>query len=488
MAYLLKDLKEKYSNDPIIQSQLKNEFGNYFELEKEFNLFWKNHIKEVINESSMGNGHIAGAGAVDYNESKVLWFYIRTQKPKNVLEIGHASGCSTVVLASAIELNNNKGKVYTCDLKGNAQEKPEKNFISSFGTYMDKGIVEATSYVDAVEYTNKLDIPIDFIFVDASHEKDFCYPMAKLLQNKYPNVLVTYHEWAMSPIATKEELSYVSIPENLNQQQMAEREAFIDNYSLLEYEHYGFYGSCGLGVVKKRNEKLNIKVYYRLSNLEAGISKKKIPNATKQHCLENCIKEFGKKNITILGDRLNKKTKDFVNSLDLRLIEVDNGNGSGTFRDALDLAIKENKDSDLVYLLEDDFLHKSNSKDYLIEGLINYNAYITLYDHPDKYLNREEGGNPFIEDKGEVTRLIKTNSLHWKITNSTVMSFASTVSRLKSDYNLLMKHSSNNITDSFRFFTELSQTKGIPVLSSIPGFSTHCEAAWLSPLTNWNKI
>ena len=39
---------------------------------------------------------------------------------------------------------------------------------------------------------------------------------------------------------------------------------------LLNYEHYGFYGSCGLGIVKKRKEKLNLKVYYRLSNLEAG--------------------------------------------------------------------------------------------------------------------------------------------------------------------------------------------------------------------------
>ena len=41
-----------------------------------------------------------------------------------------------------------------------------------------------------------------------------------------------------------------------------------------------------LGVVKKRKTPGAIKVYYRLSNFEAGISKKKIPNATKQHCLK----------------------------------------------------------------------------------------------------------------------------------------------------------------------------------------------------------
>ena len=111
-----------------------------------------------------------------------------------------------------------------------------------------------------------------------------------------------------------------------------------------------------------------------------------------------------------------------------------------------------------------------------------------MYDHPDKYINKEDGGNYFIEDKGEVTRLIKTNSVHWKITNSTVMSFATKVSRLKEDYDLIIKYSTNNITDSFGFFTELSQTKETPVLSSVPGYSTHCESLWLSPLTDWVKI
>ena len=68
------------------------------------------------------------------------------------------------------------------------------------------------------------------------------------------------------------------------------------------------------------------------------------------------------------------------------------------------------------------------------------------------------------------------------------MSFAARVRRLKDDIELLETHSSGRITDSFKFFVELSKNKGIPVLSSVPGYSTHCESAWLSPLTNWNKI
>lgn len=231
-----------------------------------------------------------------------------------------------------------------------------------------------------------------------------------------------------------------------------------------------------------------VKVYYRLSNLSAGGNKIKLSHATKQHCLENCIKEFGLENITVIGDKLNQETLDYVNSLNIRLIQVSNGTGSGTFRDALDLALKENSDKDFIYLLEDDFLHKPNSKNLLVEGLSKYDSYITLYDHPDKYLDPKYGGNPYIEQEGENTKLVKTESVHWKITNSTVMSFAARVSRLKEDYDLLLKYSSNHITDSFRFFLELANTKGVIVLSSIPGHSTHCETTWLSPLTDWSKI
>tara|TARA_Y100000385_G_scaffold79794_1_gene81318 strand:+ start:1070 stop:1768 length:699 start_codon:yes stop_codon:yes gene_type:complete len=231
-----------------------------------------------------------------------------------------------------------------------------------------------------------------------------------------------------------------------------------------------------------------IKVYYRLSNQNAGRSKIKLPHATKQHCLENCIKEFGLDNITVIGDKLNQETLDYLNSLGIRLVQVNNGTGSDTFRDALNLALKENSDQDFIYLLEDDFLHKPNSKNLLIEGLSTYNSYVTLYDHPDKYLSKEQGGNPFVEQGGEVTRVVMSANSHWKITNSTVMSFVASVSRLKQDKDLLYKYSSNSITDSFKFFQELSQTKGVACISPLPGVSTHVETAWLTPLTNWSKI
>ena len=119
----------------------------------------------------------------------------------------------------------------------------------------------------------------------------------------------------------------------------------------------------------KVNNSKEIKVYYRISNLEASISKNKIPNATKKNCLNNCIKEFGIENITLIADKVNNETYEYLKSLKLKIIKVYNGSGAGTFRDALNLAIKENEDNDYVYLLEDDFLHLPGSSKLLKEGI-----------------------------------------------------------------------------------------------------------------------
>lgn len=64
---------------------------------------------------------------------------------------------------------------------------------------------------------------------------------------------------------------------------------------------------------EKTNGNKKIKVYYRLSNLEATVKKIKIPNANKKNCLENCISEFGSENITVIGDSLNDETLQYLN-------------------------------------------------------------------------------------------------------------------------------------------------------------------------------
>jgi hypothetical protein len=114
-------------------------------------------------------------------------------------------------------------------------------------------------------------------------------------------------------------------------------------------------------------------------------------------------------------------------------------------------------------------------------------SFISLYDHPDKYLDPSEGGNPYCVGGAEDTRVYLTDSCHWKLTNSTTMTFASKVSTLKRTEPILRKWTSGPHPDDFKMFLELRENNEL-LVTSIPGYSTHGETAWLSPLTNWSKI
>jgi hypothetical protein len=164
------------------------------------------------------------------------------------------------------------------------------------------------------------------------------------------------------------------------------------------------------------------------------------------------------------------------------MIQTNLGN-AGSLKAAFDLAMTYD-DNDIVYFVEDDFLHLPNPKEYLVEALDKVD-YVSLYDHSDKYA---KGPNPFVDDFGENTKVFLTKSSHWKFTNSTVQTFATRVKTLKEDKDILYKYNfQNQIPDSFRTFTELLK-KGRTLATPIPGRATHCHPPWLSPLINWTSL
>jgi hypothetical protein len=144
-------------------------------------------------------------------------------------------------------------------------------------------------------------------------------------------------------------------------------------------------------------------------------------------------------------------------------------------------------DDEIVYFVENDYLHKQDSPNILQEGFILGASFVALYDHPDKYLSPQNGGNPYCEGGAEDTRVYLTNSCHWKITNSTTMTFASKVSTLKRIEHILRKHTASTHPNDYQMFLELRNLNEL-LITSIPGYSTHGETAWLSPLTNWASI
>jgi hypothetical protein len=231
-----------------------------------------------------------------------------------------------------------------------------------------------------------------------------------------------------------------------------------------------------------------MKIIYRIS--DAGYNKVKPDYIDNQKCLQNFCNVFYDHiyDIHIIADNCSESTMDMINRyIDPANIEkVSVGHGAGTFNLALDQALKWD-DDEIVYFVENDYLHKPNSPTILKEGFDLGASFVALYDHPDKYMDPRAGGNPYCEGGAEDTRIYLSKSTHWKVTNSTTMTLASKVSILKQTEDILRKHTSGTHPNDFPMFMELRENNHL-LITPIPGYATHGETAWLSPLTDWSQI
>ena len=229
-----------------------------------------------------------------------------------------------------------------------------------------------------------------------------------------------------------------------------------------------------------------MRIIYRIS--DSGYNKIKPDCINNEGCLANAIDKFPNAYWDIIADNVSNETNDMIQKYVPRssIFYVNVGHGAGTFNIALDGALKLD-DDEIVYFLENDYLHRPGSDVILKEGFELGASFVSLYDHPDKYIDPSKGGNPYCQGGAEDTRVYKTNSVHWKVTNSTTMTFASKVKTLKENEEIIRKHTSGAHPDDFYMFTELRNNNKL-LITPIPGYATHGETAWLSPLTDWSKI
>ena len=227
-----------------------------------------------------------------------------------------------------------------------------------------------------------------------------------------------------------------------------------------------------------------MKIIYRIS--DAGYSKVKPDYINNENCLKNATEVFKDANWSVIADNVSESTKNMIRKYieedsDVEYVSV--GHGAGTFNLALDEALTLD-DDEIVYFIENDYIHKPNSQKILEEGFELGAPFVSLYDNPDKYLDPSKGGNPYCQGGAEDTRVYLTDNCHWKITNSTTMTFAAKVSTLKKYEDTLRNFTSKTHPNDFQMFLHLREQSGL-LVTPIPGYSTHGETAWLSPLTNW---
>ena len=230
-----------------------------------------------------------------------------------------------------------------------------------------------------------------------------------------------------------------------------------------------------------------MKIIYRIS--DSGYNKIKPKYINNRNCLWNAVNTFQKVDFEdwiVIADNVSEETDVIIQGYvpKERIEYVSVGHGAGTFNLALDKALTFD-DNEIVYFIENDYLHLPNSKKVIEEGLNEIGAdFVSLYDHPDKYI---DGANPYVQGGGEMTRVMLSTSSHWKVTNSTTMTFASKVKTLRKTENILREYTQGSYPRDFDMFVHLYNSAHY-LVTPIPGYSTHGETAWLTPLINWKKI
>ena len=226
-----------------------------------------------------------------------------------------------------------------------------------------------------------------------------------------------------------------------------------------------------------------MKIIYRIS--DTGYNKIKPDYITNENCLKNFCNVFFDNihDIKIIADNVSEDTftmiKKYIDPHNITQVSV--GHGAGTFNLALDEALK-GEDEDIMYFVENDYIHLPNSPKIIEEGIKLGAPYITLYLHPDKFIPPQQGGNPEVDETGGyLTRIYRGETELFGMFNSTTMTFASTVKNLKQDEEILRKWTSGTHPDDFKMFLDL-RSKGKVLLCPLNTYSTHGESNWLAPL------
>lgn len=230
-------------------------------------------------------------------------------------------------------------------------------------------------------------------------------------------------------------------------------------------------------------------VIYRLSD---SPGKDRPTWFSKPRCFDNFLDAFGAGMLHLVIDGMDAETYVEVATQRWSAVHVERineGHGGRAARYAFEYAMALPGDGP-IYFVEDDYLHVAGGH-LLLEGLQRFD-YVTGYDHPDRYV--QDSPNPFcLEGGSELTRVYRTESTHWRLANSTTMTFATRLSTLRKDWPIIRGNLYTPAPRDFAMWQELlwSGLNAKPrrrLATAVPGFCTHCESRWLAPGVDWENL
>lgn len=211
--------------------------------------------------------------------------------------------------------------------------------------------------------------------------------------------------------------------------------------------------------------------------------KQRFPHFTREACHRNLTETLDHEsaNLTCFLDRGREGSHFLEKETRFPIVEIKEGSEAGSFLRLLDYIEGLHLHPDtLLYLVEDDYLHRSGWLSILKEGFeIPGVDYVTLYDHRDKY-------TPLYSKLQ--SKLFVTANAHWRTIPSTTQTFAVRWKTLQRDLPIHRKFSrGRKISEDHRKFSFLTKRRGM-LVSPLPGWSTHAEPPFASPLVDWQEM
>ena len=230
-----------------------------------------------------------------------------------------------------------------------------------------------------------------------------------------------------------------------------------------------------------------IHIFQRHCNTSSNSVDKERPEwFSREKCLQNLlytIDDSEEVKLTIMFDGVPNPDHFIHNYEGLSIVKIKGGTDGHSFLNVVNYVseLKLN-DNDIIYFLEDDYMHQPGWIKIMLEGFNSINVdYITLYDHKDKY---------FLPGYNSLqSKVIATESIHWRTTPSTTNTYACRFSTFKKHLGIHKEYCDleKGYTRDHDKFIRLWQ-EGSNLISCIPGYSTHVETPYLSPVVNWELI
>jgi len=148
------------------------------------------------------------------------------------------------------------------------------------------------------------------------------------------------------------------------------------------------------------------------------------------------------------------------------------------------LKIVKEENSDLIYFVEDDYIHKKES---IVEMLFSFEKFSTIF-KKDVFLLPAD--YPYLYIKNDNTNIFLGHKKHWRLVEESLVTFLTSKETVINNFNNLMQMATKWEDPWEKPLHEIY--KKIPCLSPIPSLSMHCaninSVYGLPPNIDWKKI